>query len=128
MKRFLAIPLFLSVVFLAGCPPLHETARDGVAASYGFLKDANDHHPACGQIIKGSTATGIPVLTVSICSAINHAADLQVIAVDALEAYCGGPSFDTGGVCEVHAAAADKLKSALADLQRDIVDVKALGR
>jgi hypothetical protein len=114
----------LAVVFLAGCSPVEQQARDALAASQGFLMQAQKNHQAeCSQTPKKDFP----------CGTINQAVGAQNLAIDALEVYCGWTASDVADAAAgktVHACvpvktAADPLKAALSNLNRILKDYKA---
>src|SRR6516162_2714485 len=119
MKRLWLV----AVVFLAGCSPVEQQARDALAASQGFIMQAQKNHQAeCSQTPKKSFP----------CAMINQAVGAQNLAIDALEVYCGWSASDVTDAAAgktVHACvpvktAADPLKAALSNLNRILRDYK----
>ena len=113
----------VAVVFLAGCTPVEQQARDALAASQGFIMQAQKNHQAeCSQTPKKSFP----------CAMINQAVGAQNLAIDALEVYCGWTASDVADAAAsktVHACvpvktAADPLKAALSNLNRILKDYK----
>ena len=121
MKR----AILIAVVFLAaGCSPVEQQARDALAASQGFIMQAQKNHQAeCSQTPKKDFP----------CAMINQAVGAQNLAIDALEVYCGWSASDIADAAagkSVHACvpvktAADPLKAALSNLNRILKDYKA---
>ena len=120
MKRLWLV----AVVFLAGCSPVEQQTRDALAASQGFIMQAQQNHQAeCSQTPKKSFP----------CAMINEAVGAQNLAIDALEVYCGWTASDVADAAAgktVHACvpvktAADPLKAALSNLNRILHDYKA---
>ena len=126
MKRWLAYELIVILAVLVllpgGCQPLEKSVRDAIAAEKGFLDKAEQNHLAECQASP----------TKSLCLAIRKAGEARNVAIDILELYCsglprsGGKSFAEGGPCAPDKSAEPKLRAALADLQRDIADLKAV--
>ena len=119
MKRLWLV----AVVFLAGCSPVEQQARDALAASQGFIMQAQKNHQAeCSQTPKKAFP----------CAMINQAIGAQNLAIDALEIYCGWTASDVADAAagkSVHACvpvktAADPLKAALSNLNRILKDYK----
>jgi len=120
MKRILLI----AIVFLAaGCTPVEQQARDALAASQGFIVQAQKNHQAeCSQTPKKDFPCGI----------INQAVGAQNLAIDALETYCSWTPQDVADAaagktvhpCVESKTAEDTLKSALANLNRILKDYK----
>jgi hypothetical protein len=113
----------VAVVFLAGCSPVEQQARDALAASQGFIMQAQQNHQAeCSQTPKKDFP----------CAMINQAIGAQNLAIDALEIYCGWTASDVADAAagkSVHACvpvktAADPLKAALSNLNRILKDYK----
>ena len=114
----------LAVVFLAGCSLVEQQARDALAASQGFIMQAQKNHQAeCSQTPKKDFP----------CGTINQAVGAQNLAIDALEVYCSWTAQDVQDAAagkSVHACvpvktAADPLKAALSNLNRILKDYKA---
>jgi len=114
----------LLVLFLGGCTPVEQQARDALAASQGFIAQAQKNHQAeCSQ----TPTKAFP------CAMINQAVGAQNLAIDALEVYCGWTASDVADAAagkSVHACvpvktAADPLKAALSNLNRILADYKA---
>jgi len=121
MKRLIwLVPL----VFLAGCSPVEQQARDALAASQGFIMQAQQNHQAeCSQTPKKAFP----------CAVINQAVHSQNLAVDALEIYCSWGPQDVEALTSgknVHGCVRVKsleggLRTALSNLNRVIADYKA---
>jgi hypothetical protein len=119
----LVIALFL-LMSVAGCSqPFEASARDGIATASGFLNKAVELNKAECQ--------GQP--SEQKCQAIKKAAASLDLAIDGLEAYCGGTGFNAGTTpCQSPADPAQKgqleakLRAILQNLDRDITDVKKL--
>lgn len=113
----LCLPLLLG---LKACPsqPPYETARDSIAAAKGFIEQAQlNHHAEC---------TANP--SKKLCKAINTGVEAQNAAIDALDAYCAGPAWNTGGVCDPQASVEAKLDEAIRNLNKIIANLKELAR
>jgi hypothetical protein len=122
------ILLFLCMA-LVGCmavksctgPPVQEVARDAIASAKGYTDTAKQNHPECAT---GAQSTA--------CTAIAKTVGAKDSTIDALEAYCSSPAFDAGtGPCtppsgDAGTAAANILASAVANLNQEIADIKAL--
>jgi len=116
--------ILIVVVFLAaGCSPVEQQARDALAASQGFIMQAQKNHQAeCAATPKKSFP----------CAMINQAVGAQNLAIDALETYCSWTAQDVADAAagkSVHACvpvktAADPLKAALSNLNRILKDYK----
>ena len=114
----------VSVLFHGGCTPVEQQARDALAASQGFIMQAQKNHQAeCSQTPKKPFP----------CGTINQAVGAQNLAIDALETYCSWTPQDVADAAAgktVHACieaktAEDTLRSALANLNRILKDYKA---
>src|SRR6516164_166904 len=119
MKRLWLV----AVVFLAGCSPVEQQARDALAASQGFIMQAQQNHQAeCSQTPKKAFP----------CAMITQAVGAQNLAIDALEVYCGWTASDVADAaagksvhpCVETKTAADPLKAALSNLNRILKDYK----
>lgn len=121
MKRLLAIPLFLSVVLLAGCPP-EKNARDAIAASHGWITNAQTQWAGTCNINPQQIQ----------CTSTNKLIQAQHAAADALTVYCGGvppagqQAYIDGGACVENKSAQGVLLSAIQNMNAIIADVKAL--
>src|SRR6516225_11749958 len=82
MKR----AILIAVVFLAaGCSPVEQQARYALAASQGFIMQAQkNHQDECSQTPKKAFP----------CAEINQAVGAQNLAIDALEIYCSWTAQD----------------------------------
>lgn len=115
----LLAPLLLTI---SGCPKVETTARDAIAGA----KKTTDN------LKVKYNCSGTPT-TASACATIAKVVAAKDLAIDALEAYCGGPSFNNGGACNsptkgtpTATQAAQKLQTALTGLQQTLADVKGL--
>ena len=113
----------VAVLLLGGCSPVENQARDALAASQGFIIQAQKNHQAeCSQTPKKDFPCGI----------INQAVGAQNLAIDALETYCSWTPQDVADAaagktvhpCVETKTAEDTLKSALANLNRILKDYK----
>lgn len=112
----IAALLALTVVLVA-CAPLQDTARNGIASAKGFLDSEKAAHPECAVDSEAQA-----------CYLIKRGVAAKDATIDALEAYCGGSAFDAGAPCTPHSDLTDKLKSALANLNLTISDIKKVGK
>lgn len=118
MKRIFLVVAVL--MFLAGCQPLENTARDVIAGSQGFIQKAQENHRSECQ---AAPAKDFP------CQIINRAVAAQNLAVDALAIYCGfARDTPPNTPCQANKSAAAILKSALDGLQKTIQDYKDASR
>lgn len=110
-------------LLLAGCSPLENQARDALAASQGFIAQAQMNHQAeCSATPKKAFP----------CAMINQAVGAQNLAIDALETYCSWIPQDVANVAAgkpVHGCievktASGALSAALANLSRVLKDYK----
>jgi|ERR1041384_6759510 hypothetical protein len=121
MKRLFVIPLLLSVIFLAGCPP-EKDARDAIAAAHGVITAA--------QAQWTTTCRAQP--TQAKCQAVNKLIQAQHLAADALTTYCGGvpptgtPTYLDGGPCTPVTSAGGALRSAIQNMNSIVNDVNGL--
>jgi hypothetical protein len=113
----------VAVVFLAGCTPVEQQARDALAASQGFIMQAQKNHQAeCSQTPKKAFP----------CAMINQAVGAQNLAIDALETYCSWTAQDVQDAaasksvhpCFEAKTAMDPLKAALSNLNQILKDYK----
>ena len=111
------LSLLLPVVFLAGCQPPEQSARDVIAASKGAIQTAQTkYHDACVK-----DANGAP------CVAVTKAIGAQHVAIDALNIYCQfSPQADPATKCQPVKGALPALQSALVNLNAVTSDLKGL--
>ena len=127
MKRISNRSQLLAVIalaaFLAACnQPPEVIARDAIVGAKAALDSEKAKHPECA-----GAKTGF-------CGVLSKATGAKDAAIDSLEVYCSGPSFDNGGACNPPASgtpaaqqALDKLKAAVANMNQTIADVKKAG-
>ncbi len=121
MKKL--IPIFALAVLLTGCnQPPEVIARDAIVGAKAALDTVKSHHPECVGSLTG------------LCGVLLKATGAKDVAIDALEAYCAGPSFDTGGACNpptkgtpAATQALNKLLDAISNMNQTIADVKKAG-
>ena len=129
MKRTFAYEAIIVLVIAAvlvlltgGCQPIEKSVRDVIAAEKGFLDKAEQNHLAECQASP----------TKSLCVAIQKAGEARNVAIGTLELFCSGlpkpgkKSFAEGGPCAPDKSAEPKLREALADMQRNIADLKGV--
>ena len=121
----LALIVVTAIVVLSfdGCTPVEQQARDALAASQGFITQAQKNHQAeCSQTPKKAFP----------CAMINQAVGAQNLAIDALETYCSWTAQDVQDAaagksvhpCFEAKTAADPLKAALSNLNQILKDYK----
>ena len=123
MKTTLTIATMLLTLVLSKCPNdggLAQHARDTAAALNGAIVDAQKQNQAsCNE--NNSQPK---------CIIINKAVDGQNALVTAVEAYCGwstaNPPINLNGQCVPVATAADGLKTAIANADLFIVEIKGV--
>lgn len=122
MKKVLNLFLLVALtVGMAGCQPPEMSARDSIATAKGFLDSEAKAHPECN-----SAPTG------QVCVLVNKGNAVKHTAIDALELYCSGPGFESGGACQpptdkiAKDQAAEKLKAAIRNLDQIVKDIKAI--
>jgi hypothetical protein len=120
MKRFL--PILAVIALLAGCTPLERQAYEAVVASKAFLDSAKAKHPEC---MTGATST--------VCVDLSKATAAKDTLIDAVEVYCAGPNFNSGGQCNPTAKgtpaavqATAKVQAALAAYNQTAGDLKGV--
>jgi hypothetical protein len=103
-----------------GCTPIEQQAYKTIVGAKAFLDTEKAAHPECAN---GSTAT--------VCVDLKRAVSAKDFLIDAAEAYCAGPQFETGGACQAPAKgtpafdqATAKLKAALAAYNQSAADLK----
>lgn len=108
MKK--AFPVMLvAVLLIAGCTPLERNAYNVVVASKAFLDKERVLHPECATT---------PETT--ICHDLAQAVAAKDSLINALEVYCSGPQFETGGACQAPAKGTPAAEQATAKLQAAI--------
>lgn len=121
MKKLVAIFLSLFLcIGLTGCPPIEQSARDGLAAASGSIFAVQQSYlPVC-EPIAGTNPSA------EACSTINRAIDAHNLAVDTLNLYCSGSDYLAGGPCQPNREFEPRLKEALKNLERIVKEVKGL--
>ena len=131
-RWFLLDVVLVAVLLMVACEQKPEViARDAIAASKGFIEQSQKHHglecearcdPAAVPTIQD------PKLCKNICNAINDAVRAQNAAIDALNVYCGGTGWDTGGPCNPKGDRLnrDNLQSSIRSLNAVIAQVKEI--
>ncbi len=119
MKK--AFPAMLvAVLLIAGCTPLERNAYNVVVAAKSFLDSEKAAHPECATVPEST-----------ICSDIQKAVGAKDSLINALEVYCAGPQFESGGACQAPAKgtaaydqAAAKLQAAISSYNQIAADLK----
>ena len=100
-------------------------ARDAIVGAKAALDTEKGKHPECATPAAKST---------TVCSLLSKATGAKDVSIDALEAYCSGPSFDTGGACNPPAKgtpaatqALNKLSAAISNMNQTVADAKKAG-
>ena len=131
MKKFFVVALCFVMI---GCTPLEKQAYDVIVGAKAFLDSAKAQHPECTTTARfvapdGTTHTAIPAIP--ICGTIRQATFAKDALIDALEIYCSGPQFESGGACQPPAKgtpafdqAQNKLKDTIADYNQIANDLK----
>ncbi len=113
MKKY----LLLTCLFLVGCQPLQQTARDSIAVAKGVIETAQDKYLVRCQ----ASPTDVP------CEIIKDAVAAQNLVVDALNLYCAGiSSWVDGAPCFPSKDMEPRLKEALLNLNTIISNVREL--
>ena len=112
-KFFVLVPL----IFMLGCNPPEQTARDVIAASQGAIVTAqNRYHDQC-----------VAAPTDAPCALVTRAIAVQHVAIDALNVYCAfTPATPNGTKCAPVKSALPALQSALANLNQVTLDIQAV--
>lgn len=117
MKKLLALTFTALLCFgLTGCPPIQESARDGIAASVGAIFVVQQKHKDSCQADPSQEK----------CILINKAVDASNLALDALNLYCSGSEYLAGGPCQPNKEIEPRLREALKNLERIMKEVKGL--
>ena len=110
----LALSLLLcTAVFLAGCTPLENSARDVAATAQGFIVQAQTLHQA--------ECAANPNL--SVCQIINQAVGAQNTLIDAIESYCGWPARPSPAQLSSATASCQRIKTFQAGLQTAVTNL-----
>ena len=113
MKKY----LLLTCLFLVGCQPLQQTARDSIAVAKGVIETAQQEYLVRCQ----ASPTDTP------CEIIKDSVAAQNLVVDALNLYCAGDDAWVGGSpCSPTKAVEPRLREALLQLNVIIANVKEL--
>jgi|SRR5208337_318515 len=123
VRRLATLPLLALLLVISGCPKVETTARDAIVGA----KTTTD-------TLKAKYNCGTPTANLNACATILKVVAAKDLTIDALEVYCGNPSFDSqGGVCvppskgtPAATQATQKLQSALSGLQQTLTDAKGL--
>ena len=113
-KAVLALPLLL----LMGCTPVERLAYNTIVSAKAFLDSEKKAHPECNT----------PITNAVVCNDLKKATASKDLIIDALEVYCSGPQFESGGVCQPSADpnAVVKLKAAIAGYNQSAADLKGV--
>ncbi|KKL19417.1 hypothetical protein LCGC14_2465690 [marine sediment metagenome] len=113
MKKY----LLLTCLFLVGCQPLQQTARDSIAVAKGAIETAQQEYLV--RCLASPTDTP--------CEIIKDAIAAQNLVVDVGILYCAGnDAWLTGGPCSPSRGVEPRLKEALLRLDTIISNVKEL--
>ena len=112
-----------TTLWLSACSqPPEVLARDSIVGAKAFLDKEKAAHPECATSKAG------------FCGFLSKATGAKDVAIDALEAYCAGPAFDTGGACQAPLKGTatstqllNKLSAAIQGMNQTIADVKKAG-
>lgn len=96
-------------LFVAGCSPIERQAYNVVVGAKGFLDAERKAHPEC-------TSVGVSAL----CGKLSQAVSAKDGLIDAVEVYCSGPEFETGGACQPPAKGSSALVQATAKIKAAI--------
>lgn len=105
----LVLPLTIVSLYIAGCSPVETQAYRTVVGANAFLKSVSSQHPECKSGLVSDT-----------CTKLSQAVGAKDLLIDAVEAYCAGPQFQTGGVCQPPAKGTPAATQAAAKLQAAI--------
>ncbi len=124
MRRSYLILTLLLALAATGCQSLEQTARDGIAAFYGFLVQAQDHH----EVECKATPTK------TLCVSINKAGDVLNVARGTFKVYCSGTPkpaeqpFLAGGPCAADKSVEPRLRAAMSEMQKLLPVIKDLAK
>ena len=126
LKRSQIVAVLALAILLAACTQAPEViARDAIVGAKAALDTEKGKHPECATPAAKST---------TVCSLLSKATGAKDVAIDALEAYCAGPAFDTGGACNPPAKgtpaatqALNKLSAAVSNMNQTVADAKKAG-
>ena len=131
-RWFLLDVVLVAALLTVACEQKPEViARDAIAAASGFLRQAQVHHGTeCIAKCDPAVVTTIqdPKLCSKICNSINDAVRAHGAAIDALNVYCGGDGWNTGGPCNPsgNRLNRDNLQSSIRSLNAVIAQVKEI--
>ena len=113
MKKY----LLLTCLFLVGCQPLQQTARDSIAVAKGVIETAQDKY----------LDTCLADRTRPICATIRKAIATHNLSIDTLNLYCAGDNvWQEGAPCRPSKKVEPRLKEALLNLNTIISNVREL--
>lgn len=119
-KLALALTLALTLC-LTACTPLERQAYNTAIAAKAFLDSVKAAHPEC------------PAASSTLCSDVVKATAAKDALIDALEVYCSGAAFESGGACQAPAKgtaalvqAEAKLRAALSHYSQTEKDLKGV--
>jgi hypothetical protein len=105
------------LVFVTGCVPPDQTARNIITASNAVLVTAQAQHRASCKADPSQT----------VCQTINRAGAVQNVAIDALSIYCQfTPQSPASQTCVPVKSALPALQAALTNLSVTTADLKKL--
>ena len=110
--------LLLATLLIAGCQPAQDSARDSLAVSAEAIDIAQEKY------LETCTADQ----TQRVCRLINDAVAAQNLGVEALNLYCAGGDYLTGGVCQPNKEYLPRLQEAIRNLDSIIANIKELLR
>lgn len=122
MKRSIATLMTVMLCLMTtACDPIEKQAYRTIVAAKAFTDNEKKIHTEC------------PTATTTVCSNLKRATAAKDLLIDATEAYCSGPLFETGGSCQhpakgtpAYDQATAKLKAAIAGYNQSAADLKGV--
>lgn len=125
------LPLLFILLISSGCPTNPPKAAVPGSAGYEvYARDTVAGAKAALEDAKTKFQCGTPNETSQCLMYVTKAVSAKDLAIDALEGYCAGPSFEQGGACTPSADpdaknnAAIKLQAAVQLLNQALIDLK----
>ena len=109
--------------------PIEKQAYRTVVASKSFLDSVKSKHSECGLV---GVETHQPLTQTDVCKNLTKAISAKDLLIDAVEVYCAGPVFNSGGTCnpptqqDARSVALAKLQGAIAQYNLAETDLKGV--
>lgn len=130
VKYLMSVMTLMISLSLVSCSPIEVTAYRIVIGAKAGLANFRANHPEC----QFDGKTGLSTHTeIAPCEDNNRITAAKDVIIDAVEVYCSGGQFETGGPCNApkkgmngYQVAVDKLTAAIANYKQVIADVKGV--